>query len=403
MDDNNLKIQCIECGNYFKVITYTHIKKCHCNMTMKEYREKYPELPLTSNITKQKMSEVHKDKKDLPETRKKKSESRKGNKSSMYGKFGENHPAYKGKESKSYQNQIEKNIERDKGEKIQCFNCYLWFKHLNIDHIKKCCGMTKEEYSRKYLIEDFLSQRSHEKRKISTSGKNNPNYKFVSKEELINLITSNFSKKEVCSKLDLSIVGLTNKLKEYELNWSELSAYSQVGENNPMYNHVHSEKTKNNISKTHKESFENGRKPWNKDIKTGPLTFEHKENLRKSMLKYLKSCCGQDHPNYNLDACKFFKFLNLYCGWEGIYAENLGEFYIEELGYWLDYYEPILNVVIEWDEKRHYKNNLLREEDIIREDRIKNYLHCKFIRIKEEVFPNYRELVNTILYKVSLL
>ena len=40
-----------------------------------------------------------------------------------------------------------------------------------------------------------------------------------------------------------------------------------------------------------------------------------------------------------------------------MHAENIGEFCIKELGYFLDYYEPNLNLVIEWNEKQHFNKN----------------------------------------------
>ena len=63
------------------------------------------------------------------------------------------------------------------------------------------------------------------------------------------------------------------------------------------------------------------------------------------------------------------------------HAENGGEFYIKELGYWVDYYEPNLNLVIEWDEPHHkkqIKKDMYRAKEIIKET------GCKFFRIDEE-------------------
>jgi len=74
---------------------------------------------------------------------------------------------------------------------------------------------------------------------------------------------------------------------------------------------------------------------------------------------------------------------------------NGGEFYIKELGYWVDYYEPTKNIVIEWDEKnRHYRKGQLTEKDIKRQEEITECLKCKFIRIKSE---DYEQAENIIL------
>lgn len=63
------------------------------------------------------------------------------------------------------------------------------------------------------------------------------------------------------------------------------------------------------------------------------------------------------------------------------HAENSGEFYIEELGYWVDGYSKEKNIVIEYDEPYHQYHV---ERDIVREQKITEYLNCEFIRIVEK-------------------
>jgi len=62
---------------------------------------------------------------------------------------------------------------------------------------------------------------------------------------------------------------------------------------------------------------------------------------------------------------------------------NGGEFYIKELGYWLDGYDKENNVVYEFDEKYH-DNQKQKQKDMLRQQDIINHLKCKFIRIKDE-------------------
>ena len=62
------------------------------------------------------------------------------------------------------------------------------------------------------------------------------------------------------------------------------------------------------------------------------------------------------------------------------HAENGGEFYIKELGYWVDYYEPNLNIVIEYDEFAHRRK---QKKDVKRQQQIETLLKCKFVRIAE--------------------
>ena len=50
---------------------------------------------------------------------------------------------------------------------------------------------------------------------------------------------------------------------------------------------------------------------------------------------------------------------------------------------YVDGYDKEKNIVIEYDEKHHFKNKKLREKDIKRQNEIEDYLKCKFIRISE--------------------
>jgi hypothetical protein len=83
-------------------------------------------------------------------------------------------------------------------------------------------------------------------------------------------------------------------------------------------------------------------------------------------------------PNYNEVACIYFDWLNMWMGWDGQHALYGGERCV--LGYYLDYYEPTYNIVIEWDEAYH-KNR--KSYDEMRQKIIKNTLNCRFFRYNE--------------------
>jgi hypothetical protein len=71
--------------------------------------------------------------------------------------------------------------------------------------------------------------------------------------------------------------------------------------------------------------------------------------------------------------------------WNGIfYGKNGIQYVLTEFGYSLDYYEPIKNIVVEYDEPRHYVRNELRQKDVKRMDNIKSLLKCKFLRYNEK-------------------
>lgn len=90
-------------------------------------------------------------------------------------------------------------------------------------------------------------------------------------------------------------------------------------------------------------------------------------------------------PGFNPDACKIIEDYGKENSYNFQHAMNGGEYHIKELGYWVDGYDKDKNVVIEIDEKRHFnKNGKLKQKDIKRMDEIKQFLNCKFIRLKFE-------------------
>jgi len=127
---------------------------------------------------------------------------------------------------------------------------------------------------------------------------------------------------------------------------------------------------------------------------------QFKRDCRVRKLERLKDLKGQRAPFYNIEACQFFNILNKKYNLKGLHAENKGEFQVQTLGYFLDYYEPCYNIVIEWNEKAHYKNNKLTELHKQRQHEIKSYLKCHFINIrqktfkKENIFKKIEKIIN---------
>lgn len=122
------------------------------------------------------------------------------------------------------------------------------------------------------------------------------------------------------------------------------------------------------------------------------FTEEHKRKIRIGGQKiYFEKNKISLVPRYNPKACQLFEQINNEMSWKGQHAENGGEFYIKELGYWIDYYEPNLNLVIEFDERQHIRRI---EKDKRRQKEIENYLKCTFIRIHE--FDSWPEIKKKI-------
>jgi len=142
------------------------------------------------------------------------------------------------------------------------------------------------------------------------------------------------------------------------------------GNRNPMYGKTHTKETlalmsKNSIGtnvgeksglygKFGKDHPGFGRKMSAKDkqetsarFKGIPKSDEHKRKLRLAQINNIQRKYGQNFPNYNETSCIAFDRLNSELSLNGQHAENGGEFYIKQLGYWVDFYVPELNLVIE--------------------------------------------------------
>ena len=105
--------------------------------------------------------------------------------------------------------------------------------------------------------------------------------------------------------------------------------------------------------------------------------------MRLSTLDYIKSMKGQVIPRYNKSSIKVLEEYAEKNNLRLMHAENGGEFFIKELGYFVDGYDPINNVVVEFDERYHFDSNgELKQKDRERESKIKKLLNCTFIRIK---------------------
>lgn len=110
---------------------------------------------------------------------------------------------------------------------------------------------------------------------------------------------------------------------------------------------------------------------------------EAKKKIRLSTLSYLEKLKGQLAPRYNKDSIQLIEDYGRKNGYKFMHAENGGEFYIKELGYFLDAYDPFNNVALEVDERHHFdKEGRLLERDTIRQKEIEEKLGCTFIRIK---------------------
>lgn len=137
----------------------------------------------------------------------------------------------------------------------------------------------------------------------------------------------------------------------------------------------------NSSRMTGKHHSDKTREKMSEATKKQVITNEHRKNMRLARIKVLNELTGQISPAYNPNAIPILEQKAEEIGITDIqHAENGGEFYIKELGYWVDGYSSEKNIVIEYYEKAHDKK---AERDKRRKQEIINHLNCQFIEIRE--------------------
>jgi hypothetical protein len=148
----------------------------------------------------------------------------------------------------------------------------------------------------------------------------------------------------------------------------------QTGLNNHFYGKHHSEKTKIKLRKIHiGNTYSLGLK----------RSIEAKRKMRVSAIKRIerdKNNGNQIFPNFNSNAISIIENYGKEHGYDFQHAMNGGEYFISELGYWVDGYDREKNVIIEYYENRH---KYTMERDVQRKHEIINFLKCDFIELKE--------------------
>lgn len=171
-------------------------------------------------------------------------------------------------------------------------------------------------------------------------------------------------------------IGTRSIREAQELNWKKGKYEDAEHKGNPGWEHT--EKMKKHLSKANsgENNYWHGRK----------LSEQHRQKIRETKAEKLKK--NEIKPQYNEEACKVFNTLNQKFGWNIQHAENEKEKYV--CGFWVDGYEPNLNLVIEYDERHHFREGKLKQKDRKRENKIKDELNCKLVRIRSKDRKAYR-------------
>jgi hypothetical protein len=161
----------------------------------------------------------------------------------------------------------------------------------------------------------------------------------------------------------------------------ECAKCCKTGNKNPQFGRIYTEKEKQKFGELVKNSEKY--QMYHKSGKSAEIS----RNMILNRISKFGNPIG-----FNKNACKFFDTLNKKLKWKGKHAlNNDTKMEHKVLGYLLDYYEPNLNLVIEWDEERHYyRDGSLKEKDLIRQKNLINHLNCKFYRIREKTYDVYK-------------
>lgn len=160
------------------------------------------------------------------------------------------------------------------------------------------------------------------------------------------------------------------------------------------WDHISSEKQKiyhQKQGKTLSYNLQNG-------ITKHPFKDKHhsEETKQKLREKYIERMIKNGRiATFNINACEYFDKLNKENNWNLQHAKNGGE--IICCGYWIDAYDKINNIVVEFDERKHYIdpiNNILKEKDIERQNIIINKLGCTFYRYNSITNQLYQVYIN---------
>jgi len=214
----------------------------------------------------------------------------------------------------------------------------------------------------------------------SNIGEKNPNYgkscsSYV-REVARRTHTGRIDSEETCRKRSEHLMGERNPM--FGLTGSLCPNYG-IKRTEEHKQHLHNIKWAVPLSQEHRDKISGG-------LTGRILSPETKRKQRLAKIQYIIEKNGSIAPRYNKKACEYFAKMEKINGWNGLYASKNGELYLKTLGYFVDYYEPTLNLIVEYDEPRHYNiDNTLKKRDNERMMEIIEHLHCKFFRYNERI------------------
>ena len=183
---------------------------------------------------------------------------------------------------------------------------------------------------------------------------------------------------------------LKRALRENRICTSCSNTIKAVGEKNSMFGKKHTQSTIEKIKEKRKFQIITEDAITNMSI-AGKRRCEeynhwlgrkHKpETIDKLRVLHSKKIINNKwHPAFNISACNIIENYGKKYGYNFQHAMNGGEFFIEELGYWVDGYDVNKNVVIEYYETGH---KYYEDKDEIRIKNIIQHLNCEVVILRE--------------------
>lgn len=297
-------------------------------------------------------------------------------------------PSWKKGRTKYNEEGIRKASEKNKGRK--CTEDTI--QRMRVASTGKNNGMYGKHHSEKSRLQMSLAHQGTKTKPHTVKPKKKI---YISKELLINLYTlKKFTSKQVGAIFNVSGDCVINKLRKYNIPVRTIGDYikgkpswkkGRTKHNEEGVRKASEKLTGRKLSEEVRERQSMGRKGKNNGMYGRYHSEESKKKMRLSRIKEIEAKYGQIIPNYNLNSQDYFRKFDKENNTTGKFAENGGEFQIKELGYFPDYINFDLKLIIEWDEEAHYNYaGELKEKDIERQKEIQEfYPDFEFRRIKE--------------------
>ena len=264
---------------------------------------------------------------------------------------------------------MKKNSKTTKKKIEKVYKSYWTGKKRDSKTCKKCSIGVKKYYK---THRSKLKGIHHSEERRKKSSKAIQKYYKTHKSKLIGIHRSKKYKKKI-----------SKAIQKY---W-KTHKYPMIGKHQPksVCNKISKTQIGRKRSKKECNNVKKGMKRYYKTHKSKLIgTHFSKERKRKARLRVIKrmKLNGNQFASFNKKACEIFKAFDEALNTKGQYGG--GEYYIAKLGYWLDYINFELKLIMEFDESYHYNNGKLKNKDIERQKEIQElFPDFAFRRIKD--------------------